>query len=83
MSPMPTDTQLQVLKILWEHGPITVRGISEILYESSTASDIGTVHTILQRLERKKMVARDRCAHPHQFTARISQSELAARSLKK
>ena len=81
MSPMPTDTQLEVLKILWDHGPITVRRIAEILYSSCTASDIGTVHTILQRLERKKLLIRDRSTHPHQFSAGISQSELAGREL--
>ncbi len=31
--PRPTDTELAILRVLWEHGPATVRQVHEVLAE--------------------------------------------------
>lgn len=76
-----TDTELAVLKVLWDAGPITARAVTEVLYPACTESDIGTVHSMLQRLERKQLVGRERKKRPHLFTALISRDEVAGQEL--
>ena len=48
---------------------LTARQIAEVLYPECTSSDIGTVHSMLKRLEQKKLVRRSRRTHPHRFSA--------------
>ena len=43
MSSHATNTQLAVLKLLWERGPITVRTIAETLYPKCSAAEIGSI----------------------------------------
>jgi BlaI family penicillinase repressor len=76
-----TDTELTVLKKLWSKGPLTSRQLVEELYPTGTASDVGTVHSMLQRLEAKELVDRNRSRHPHLFSASVSQSDVAGQQL--
>ena len=76
-----TDTELAVLKFLWDHEPATAKEIAIKLYPRCTASDVGTVHSMLQRLESKEFIHRDRSAHAHSFSAAVSQSEMAGLQL--
>lgn len=76
-----TDTELAVLRVLWEHGKETARGITEKVYQSSSASDFATVHSMLKRLEAKGAVDRDRSTHPHGFTAALSETDIAGLKL--
>ena len=76
-----TDTELAVLKVLWDNGPVAAREVTEVLYPACTESDIGTVHSMLQRLERKQLVSRDRSRRPHQFTPLVSREEVAGQEL--
>ncbi len=76
-----TDTELAVLKFLWDHGSVTAKEIAASLYPRCTASDVGTVHSMLQRLESKRFIHRDRSAHAHSFSAAVSRSEMAGLQL--
>lgn len=76
-----TDTELAVLKVLWENGPVAAREVTAVLYPACTDSDIGTVHSMLQRLERKQLVSRDRSRRPHQFTPLVSREDVAGQEL--
>ena len=76
-----TDAELTVLRWFWEHGAATARTVAQDLYPECTASDLATVHSLLQRLEAKKLVVRDRSQHVHTFSAAASQSEVAGREL--
>ena len=75
------DAELQVLKLLWRGRPLTAREITEALYGEPTASTVGTVQKLIQRLEKKRYVRRDRSRYVHQFTARVSQVDVAGRQL--
>jgi BlaI family transcriptional regulator, penicillinase repressor len=72
-----TDAELAVVKFLWDHPAATAKAIAEGLYQESTTSDVGTVHSLLQRLESKHFVQRDRSGHSHRFSAAVSQADLA------
>lgn len=66
------------MELLWQsEGELTAREIREQLYPSGTSSDHGTVQKLLQRLEAKKFVKRDRREFAHRFRARITQQEYA------
>ena len=76
-----TETELALLKVLWSEGEQTVRQIAEVLYSKGSAAEIGTVHSLLARLEKKKLVRRSRRTHPHRFSAKISMQEIAGGEL--
>ena len=79
--PQATDAELAILKLLWDGGPLTARDIRDQLYPGGTPSDNATVQTLLARLERKKLVTRDRRAFAHSFRAAVSREELAGDQL--
>ena len=76
-----TDSELEVLKLLWLGTPLTAREITETLYGEPTTSSIGTVQKLIQRLEKKGCVRRDRRRYVHLFTAKVSQESVAGRQL--
>jgi BlaI family penicillinase repressor len=53
--PTPTGRELEILKVLWEHGPSSVRGVSEKL-EVNKDLAYNTVQTLLRIMEEKGLV---------------------------
>lgn len=77
------DAELAIMKLLWKRkGPMVAREIRERLYPAGTPSDHATVQKLLQRLEAKKLVQRDRSGHVHQFTAVVSEAEIVGEQLR-
>jgi predicted transcriptional regulator len=80
MDPLPPvdvpDAELAVLNALWQHGSATVRQLADRLYPQGTAAHHATVQKLLERLERKRCVRRDRSVWPHRYTARIDRATL-------
>ncbi len=76
-----TDAELAVMQSLWDRGTATVRELAEQLYGGSSASQHATVQKLLERLEGKNCVHRDRAAWPHVFSAAIDRGELIDRNL--
>ena len=76
-----TDAELDVLEVLWKDGTATIRQITALLYEECTTSRYGTVQKLLERLEGKGYVARDRSRATHVFTATIDRADLIGREL--
>ena len=76
-----TDAELAVLKLLWQSETLTSREIREELYPAGTPSDYATVQKLLERLERKGYVSRDRSSFAHVFRAKVSQDVLVGQQL--
>jgi len=76
-----TDTELAMLDVLWKQGPSTIRQITERLYPQGKFSEYTTVQSLLQRLESKGYVDRDRSAFVHVFRAKIQRSAIIGRRL--
>ena len=74
--PDVTDAELAVLQTLWERGTATIRHITDVLYPEGTTAQYGTVQKLLERLEGKECVRRDRDTWPHQFSAAIDRETL-------
>jgi predicted transcriptional regulator len=76
-----TDAELSILQLIWERQTATVRELTERLYSEGTASQHATVQKLLERLEAKKFVKRNRKTWPHQFSAGIERESLIVRQL--
>lgn len=76
-----TDAELAVLKVLWEQGSLTAKAITAAVYPDGAESEFAAVHSFLQRLERKGLVARDRSSFVHVFSPTVSQAEVLGQEL--
>ncbi|HVX12396.1 MAG TPA: BlaI/MecI/CopY family transcriptional regulator [Pirellulales bacterium] len=76
-----TDAELAILEVLWRRSSATVREIAEELYAGCNTSQHATVQKLLERLEGKKCVRRDRDNWPHTFEPAIERGELIGRKL--
>ncbi len=77
-----TDAELAVLKVLWVRGALTAKAITESIYPDGAESEFAAVHSFLQRLERKGLVARDRSAFVHVFSPVATQADVLGQELK-
>jgi predicted transcriptional regulator len=80
-SAIVTDAELSVLNHLWEHGPSVVREIASALYSQNTPAYHATVNSLLDQLEHKGYVTRDRSGFAHSFTAAIDRPTLVGTQL--
>jgi predicted transcriptional regulator len=76
-----TEMELAVLQALWDHGPATIRQLTETLYQKWSTAHHATVQKLLERLESKGCVERDRTAPAHLFHATVDRNELIGRRL--
>jgi len=77
-----SETELDVLKVLWEQGPATVRAVNAVLRRQGRRWAYTTALTLLQRLEAKGYVASDKSALAHVFRANVSRDRLLRRRLR-
>ena len=80
--PDVTDAELAVLQELWERGSATIRQLADALYPGGTTAQYATVQKLLERLEAKGHVTRDRRAMAHVFAARTDRDALIGRRLR-
>ena len=79
--PPLTNAELAVMNLLWKNDRLTAREIREQLYPDATKAQHGTVQKLLQRLEDKGYVERDRRLSVHLFSAAISRWTYAGQQL--
>jgi len=85
MSRQPTDvteSELALMQVLWDRGRCSTRQITDLLYDGGGQSQYATVQKLLERLEAKGLVARDRSLFVHTFTADVDRDELIGRRLR-
>lgn len=70
----PTDSELEILQLLWELGPSTVRAVNERLNERR---DVGYTTTLklLQIMFEKGIVTRLEEGRTHTYTAAITETD--------
>ena len=76
-----TDTELSLLTELWQRPSATVQELTEALYGNTQPALLATVRKLLDRLEAKGCVARDRARWPHHYFAAVKREELAGNRL--
>ena len=70
--PRPTDAELEILRVLWERGPATVRQVHEAL-SGTRETGYTTTLKLMQIMADKGLVTRDESSRTHIYTARASQ----------
>ncbi len=76
-----TDAELAIMQRLWDGEATTVKELTQQLYAESGPSQNATVQKLLERLEQKKCVKRNRKSWPHTFRATVGRDELISRQL--
>jgi BlaI family transcriptional regulator, penicillinase repressor len=70
-----TDGELSILQVLWARGEATSREIADALYEEVTDPKIASVQKLIERLEGKGCVDRNRAQRAHRFRAVVSHEQ--------
>jgi predicted transcriptional regulator len=75
-TPQPTPAELDLLRVLWQRGPSTVRDM-----HAAVERDVGytTVLKLLQIMTEKGLVTRDASARSHVYTAAVSEDDTQRR----
>jgi predicted transcriptional regulator len=74
--PRPTDTELSILRVLWQHGPGTVRETLKRFNEDNGAeAGYTTILKMLQIMADKGLVERDDSQRPQVYRASIAQEQ--------
>ncbi len=79
--PPLANAELAVMNLLWQNDRVTARYLREQLYPDANKAQHGTVQRLLQRLEEKGYVERDRSLSVHFFSAAISRETYAGQQL--
>src|SRR5438105_4173563 len=72
--PRPTDAELEILRVLWEHGPATVREVLDVI-SASRETGYTTVLKMLQIMAEKGLVSRDESQRSHVYQARYAEEQ--------
>ena len=75
------NAELAVMELLWQQDRRTARQVREQLYPGAHKAQHGTVQRLLQRLEDKGFVERDRTLSVHLFAASVSRQAYASSQL--
>ncbi len=79
----PAAAELEVLKVLWDHGANNVRGVMDLLHNQGRAVAYTTVQTMLNRLEQKGFVKSDRSGTAFVYQACITRERISRSRLQK
>jgi predicted transcriptional regulator len=75
------DAEWAVLQRLWDAGPATVRQLADALYPDGGPSEYATVHKLLERLEARGHVRRERGGSAYVFWPTSSRDEVIGQHL--
>jgi BlaI family penicillinase repressor len=79
--PRPTESELELLRIVWDKEPATVRDIYDAL-NLQRPSGYTTVLKMLQIMTAKGLVIRDEASRAHLYRSAISQDAMQSKLLK-
>ncbi len=70
----PSDSEMEVLQLLWKFGPLTVRAVHERL---NIRKDVGYTTTlkVMQRMLEKNLLSSDKAERSHLYEAAIAEEE--------
>lgn len=66
--PEPTRSELEILQVLWKHGPSTVRSVNDRLNDEKRAVQYTSTLKIMQIMTDKGMLARDESSMKHVYS---------------
>jgi BlaI family transcriptional regulator, penicillinase repressor len=74
MDYMPSDRELEALKVLWRNGRATVREICDAIAESGDELAYTTVLSLLQVMEQKGLVGHERVGKAYVYIPKLQRT---------
>ena len=74
-SPEPTRSELEILQVLWKHGPSTVRFVNEQLNELKREVQYTSTLKLMQIMVEKGSLNRNESQMKHVYSAAIEESK--------
>jgi predicted transcriptional regulator len=65
----PTKSELEILQVLWQHGPSTVRFVNDQLNENKREVQYTSTLKLMQIMVEKGLLARDESSMKHVYSA--------------
>jgi BlaI family penicillinase repressor len=78
---VPTKTEMDVLQILWQYGPSTVRFVHDKLNEQKNAVIYTSTLKLMQVMKEKGMLGRDESSMKHVYTAALKEDDVKGNML--
>ena len=78
----PTQSELEILQVLWKNGPSSVRTVNNVL---NLVREVGYTTTLklMQIMHEKGLVSRNTESRSHIYTVRVSQESVQSQMLTK
>ncbi|MBS1947353.1 MAG: BlaI/MecI/CopY family transcriptional regulator [Bacteroidetes bacterium] len=73
--PEPTKSELEILKVLWKHGPSTVRFVNDTLNEEKRAVQYTSTLKLMQIMAEKGILKRDESNMRHVYCPAIEEQK--------
>lgn len=71
----PTKSELEILKVLWEHGPSTVRFVNDTLNEATREVQYTSTLKLMQIMVDKGLLHRDESQMKHVYSAAVEETK--------
>jgi predicted transcriptional regulator len=82
MNVKPTESEIEILNILWEKGACTVRDVHAVLAENKDAGYTTTLK-LMQIMHDKGLLTRDASSKSHVYSAGVSQEKTQGQIVKR
>jgi len=79
----PTKSELEILQLLWEYGPSTVRFVNEKLNQQKREVQYTSTLKLMQIMVDKKILSRDESQMKHIYTAALEEQKTKKMLLEK
>jgi predicted transcriptional regulator len=71
----PTKSELEILQVLWQHGPSTVRFVNDQLNEQKRAVQYTSTLKLMQIMVEKQMLDRDETSMKHIYSPALEEQK--------
>lgn len=78
----PTDSELEILQVLWDKGSATVRAVHEVLEKIKDTGYTTTLKT-MQIMAEKELLVRDMSNRTHVYSPKITREHIQQQFLRK
>ena len=77
----PTDAELAILQVLWDHGPMSVRDVQQML-DREKPTGYTTALKLMQIMTTKRLVVRDDSVRPQIYRAAAAREQMQRQILR-
>jgi predicted transcriptional regulator len=71
----PTKSELEILQVLWFHGPSTVRFVNDTLNQQKREVQYTSTLKLMQIMAEKRLLSRDEAQMKHVYSAAIEENK--------